>query len=415
MRPTVALRPRLIVAVALILAFAPSISQPAPAAGAPPKSWRYELQHQLDRMVEKGVPGTIALVRDGRASWAFRSGVSDLAPKTPMRLRLRYRIASETKTFVAALVLKLAEEGSLSLDDTVGQWLPGMVPGGDAITVRNLLNHTSGLFNYTEDPAIVDAIVAYVNGEGDFFWEPEELVAVATSHPPLFPPGASWSYSNTGYIVAGLIVEAATGRALEDLLEDKILDPLGLNDTYLPITEARLAGPHSHGYLLPGEGQDLPNDKPLDVTRFSPSWAWAAGGVVSDAGDVARFYRALLDGRVLTGDSLAEMKAVVDVGYGAGYGLGLVQLDTPCGPAWGHNGAFPGFISNVLSTENGRRQVVSMRNASDVVKPAVVRAEARAQLVGFCGKAALGGGAVDRFVRAFRHATPAPMWSRRFF
>jgi D-alanyl-D-alanine carboxypeptidase len=415
MRPTLASRPRLIVAVASIIAFAPIISQPAPAAGAPPKSWRHDVQRQLDRIVQKGVPGTIALVRDGRASWAFTSGVSDLPRGTPMRLRHRYRIASETKTFVAALVLKLSEEGTLSLDDTVEEWLPGMVPGGNSITVRHLLNHTSGLFNYTEDPAFIDALVAYVSGDEEFFWEPEELVDIATSHPPLFLPGASWSYSNTGYIVAGLIVEAATGRAIEVLLKEKIFDPLRLGDTYLPIRSATLSGPHSHGYLLPGGGQELPNDKPLDVTRFSPSWAWAAGGMVSDAGNVARFYRALLDGRVLTEESMAEMKAVVDVGYGAGYGLGLVQLDTPCGPAWGHNGNFPGFVSNVLSTEDGRRQVVSMRNASDVVKPAVDRADARAQLVGFCGKAALGGGAVARFVRALRHATPAPMWSRRFF
>jgi D-alanyl-D-alanine carboxypeptidase len=285
-----------------------------------------------------------------------------LARGTPLRLRQRYRIASETKTFVAALVLKLSEEGTLSLDDTVEEWHPGMVPGGNSITVRHLLNHTSGLYDYTVDPAVIEAYEAYLNGDEEFFWEPEELVDVATSHPPLFLPGASWSYSNTGYIVAGLIVEAATGAALEVLLEEKIFDPLGLGDTYLPIAEARLSGPHSHGYLLPGEGLELPNDKPLDVTRFSPSWAWAAGGVVSDAGDVARFYRALLDGRVLTEESMAEMKAVVDVGYGAGYGLGLVRLDTPCGPVWGHNGNFPGFVSNVLSTEYGRRQVVSMRN-----------------------------------------------------
>jgi D-alanyl-D-alanine carboxypeptidase len=385
--------------------------QPASAVGAP-KSWRSELQKQLDLTVAKGVPGTVALVRDGSASWGFRSGVSNLRRETPMRLRLRYRIASETKTFVAALVLKLSEEGTLSLDDTVEEWLPGMVPGGEAITVRHLLNHTSGLYNYTDDPAFIDAFESYVRGNADFFWEPEELVAVATSHPPLFPPGQSWSYSNTGYIVAGLIVEAATGRGIEALLEEKIFDPLGLSDTYLPITEARLSGPHSHGYLLPGEGLELPNDKPLDVTRFSPSWAWAAGGIVSDAGDVARFYRALLKGRVLTEQSLAEMKAVVDVGYDAGYGLGLVQVDTPCGPAWGHDGSFPGFVSIALSSEDGRRQVAAMRNASDVVKPAVARAEARAVLVGFCGKAGLGESAMNRFERAFRHATQAPISSR---
>jgi D-alanyl-D-alanine carboxypeptidase len=176
---------------------------------------------------------------------------------------------------------------------------------------------------------------------------------------------------------------------------------------------ARAVRPPLARTSFPARVSNSLNDKPLDVTRFSPSWAWAAGGMVSDAGDVARFYRALLKGRVLTEQSLAEMKAVVDVGYGAGYGLGLVQVDTPCGPAWGHNGNFPGFVSNVLSTEDGRRQVVLMRNASDVVKPAVARAEVRALLAGFCGRAGLGESAMDRFVRAFRHATQAPTSSRR--
>jgi D-alanyl-D-alanine carboxypeptidase len=403
---TFASRLRLLVAVGLLaVAFVTAGLQPVSSAAAR-TNWRAELQRQLDRAVQKGVPGTMALVRGGGQSWGFTSGVSNRKRETPMRLQLRYRIASQTKTFVAALVLKLSEEGTVSLDDTVEEWLPGMVPGGDAITVRHLLNHTSGLFNYSEDPEFLAAFESYVSGNPDFFWEPEELVAVATSHPPLFAPGESWSYSNTGYIVAGLIVEAATGRAIEDLLEERIFDPLGLRDTYLPITEDKLSGPHSHGYLFPGDGLELPNDKPLDVTNFDPSWAWAAGAMVSDTGDLARFYRALLDGRLLAEQSLAEMKSVVDIGYGAGYGLGLVRVNTPCGPAWGHDGSIPGFVSIGLSTEEGDRQFAGMRNVSDVVKAAVARAEGRAVLVGFCGKAGLGESTVTRFVRALRHASP---------
>jgi D-alanyl-D-alanine carboxypeptidase len=259
-----------------------------------------------------------------------------------------------------------------------------VVPGGASITLRQLLNHTSGLYNYTDDPAVYEP---FLDGDRGFVWEPEELVDIATSHPPLFPPGTDWSYSNTGYIVAGMIVEASTGGAIEDLLKEEIFDPTGLDDTYLPITEARLSGPHSHGYLLPGTDLGLPIDEPLDVTQLSPSWAWTAGGVVSDASDMARFYRALLDGRVLTEASLAEMKTSVETGFGFRYGLGLLQLDTPCGQAFGHDGNFPGFRSIVLSTEDGQRQVVAMFNASDGVGPAVERAFARAWLTGFCGKA----------------------------
>jgi D-alanyl-D-alanine carboxypeptidase len=173
MRFTFALRLRVLFAVGALTVAAGW--QPASAVGAPPKSWRSELQRQLDRTVDKGVPGTVALVRDGGSSWDFTSGVSNLKRAKPVRLRLRYRIASETKTFVAALVLKLSEEGTLSLDDTVEEWLPGMVPGGEAITVRHLLNHTSGLYNYTEDPAFMDAYESYVIGNEDFSWEPEEL------------------------------------------------------------------------------------------------------------------------------------------------------------------------------------------------------------------------------------------------
>jgi D-alanyl-D-alanine carboxypeptidase len=386
-----------LIAAALVLtvALTPAAWRPPLAASALTKGWRHELRPQLDRIVQEGVPGAIALVRHGGASWAFTTGVSNLSRGTPMKGSTA--LSDRKRTLVAALVLKLSEEGVLTLEDTVERWLPGTVPGGSSMTLRQLLNHTSGLYNYTEDPTVYQR---YLDGDRAFAWEPEELVEVATSHPPLFPPGTDWSYSNTGYIVAGLIVEAATGSAIDDLLEEKIFHVTALDDTYLPVTEVKLSGPHSHGYLLPGGSLDLPIDEPLDTTRLSPSWAWTAGGVVSDANDLARFYRALLDGRVLTAGSLAEMKTFVSTGSGLRYGLGLFRIETPCGPAFGHDGDFPGFRSIVLSSEDGRRQAVLMRNASDGVSPSAERASARAWLIGYCGKAAIGRDPVARFIRA---------------
>lgn len=355
--------------------------------------WRQQLKGHLDQLVDEGVPGALARVHNDGTTWTVRSGVANLKKATPMRSKLRYRVASETKTFVAALMLKLSEEGVLTLDDTLDSWLPGLVPNGSAITVRHLLNHTSGIFNYTDDASVFEP---YLQDDRDHVWLPEELVAVAMAHDPLFEPGTDWSYSNTGYILAGMIAEKATGVSLPELLRTKIFDPLGLQDTYLP-TEPGLAGPHSHGYLLPGQDLPLPKDKPLDVTRFSPSWAWAAGGIISDSGDIQHFYAELLGGNVLSPESLEEMKSTVDAGYGLDYGLGLLSAPTPCGRAWGHDGSFPGFFSIALSTEDGAAQVVLMRNATEVVSRAGERAFAKATVVGFCRNKVVDESVVSRF------------------
>lgn len=360
-----------------------------PQAGPP---WKKDLKRQLNKVVAEGVPGALARVqREG--VFSVRSGVANLKKSTPLRAEHRYRIASETKTFVGALILKLSEEGVLSLDDTVESWLPGLVPNGSTITLRHLLNHTSGIFNYTEDASVFEP---YNEDVREFIWQPEELVQIATSHEPLFEPGTSWSYSNTGYILAGMIAEKATGTALSELLKTRIFDPLGLEDTYLPTTEPGISGPHSHGYLLPGKKLPLPKDKPLDVTRFNPSWAWAAGGIISNQADVGRFYAALLGGRLLAPESLEQMKSTVDAGFGIGYGLGLLRADTPCGSAWGHDGSFPGYLSIALYAEDGTDGVVLMRNATEVVTRAGEIAFARATIIGFCGGRASGAGALSR-------------------
>src|SRR3954468_6637644 len=209
-------------AVATLVAATPA----ATASAAPHRPDRAKLQHALDAVVSSGAPGAIALVRDGRRSLRLVSGYENLATRRPMRPRDRFRVGSVTKTFVATVVLQLAGEGRLALEDTVERWLPGLVPGGANITIRQLLNHTSGLGDYADD-----AFVRRVLEDPGRVWAPKELIAVGTSHPPPFGPGAGLAYSSTGYIVLGLIVEKATGNQLSTELRRRIFAPLRLRST----------------------------------------------------------------------------------------------------------------------------------------------------------------------------------------
>jgi len=271
-----------------------------------------------------------------------------------MRAVDRWRIASLTKAFVSTVVLQLEAERKLDIDDPVDRWLPGVVPNGGAITLRELMNHTSGVYNYTDDSAWVNAVLA----DPSRVWTPRELVAVAVTHAPLFPPGTNFSYSNTNYILLGLVVEAVTAAPLGDELQRRIFTPLGLTATTLPLTLA-LPPNFVHGYFTPNR---------IDITLLlGPSWAWAAGGIVSNARDVTTFYRGLLGGRLLPATQLAEMKTPSTV---AGtYGLGIDNTTTLCGRAIGHNGDFFGWRTEVLATATGKREAVVMVNVDDSFVP----------------------------------------------
>ncbi len=316
-----------------------------------------QLQEDLDALVAGGVPGAILVIRDGNRTVSLASGLGNVGKQTPMRSGDRFRIASHTKTYVATVVLQLVSEGKLRLDDTVEQWLPALVPNGEEITIRQLLNHTSGLFDYENDPRVVEP---YLNGDLRYRWAPIELVRIAVSHEPLFEPGATQSYSNTGYILAGLIIQAATGNTLRKELSQRIFQPLDLHATSFP-TRPGIDGRHAHGYILLGE------PPAIDITGISP-FVWAAGAIVSTGSDDLSFYRALLSGRLLSDGLLREMKETVPVEGappGAGYGLGLTRAGTPCATAWGHNGAFGGFYSDAYTSENGRHQALLMVNLDE--------------------------------------------------
>ena len=331
--------------VVLVLLFAAG-SAAAPASG---DSLAPALRKDVNDLVAEGVPGVVVLVRREGRTVQLAGGYSNLEKKTPMRVGDRFRIGSVTKSFVATVVLQLVGEGRLSLDDSIEHWLPGLVPNGGMITVRQLLSHQSGLFDYLNDERVLKP---YLSGNFGYVWTPPKLVAVSTAHPALFAPGAKYSYSNTNYIVLGLIVEAATKDTIKAQLRKRIFGPLGLRSTLLA-TSQHIPGAHARGYLVQGK-------KLQDVTLVSPSYAWTAGGIVSTASDIAHFYRALLGGRLLPPDLLQAMKTTT-----GGVGLGLFQTPSLCGrpDLWGHDGALAAYLTLAFNSEDGKRQFVILVNS----------------------------------------------------
>lgn len=327
---------------------------------APAASAQSGMRQHLDRVVAAGAPGAVALVaRDGRIR-QYASGAADLRTGRPMRPHDRFRAGSTTKSFVATVVLQLVDEGRLSLTDTVEDWLPGVLPYGDRVTVRHLLNHTGGV-----PDNIVPLLAGLYRGDRYRAWEPRELVALVADRPQEFEAGTKWSYSNTGYVLAGMIVERATGHDLGRELERRIFRPLRLRDTSFPVHTPFIARPHARGYTLDRDDDLKPIEGPLlDFTAYDPSLAWAAGNLISDLDDIARFYRALLGGRLLFPARLADMKTTVETRPGRPrYGLGLWIWDSPYGPLFGQDGDIVGFSNRALSSEDGTRQAGLMINA----------------------------------------------------
>jgi D-alanyl-D-alanine carboxypeptidase len=380
-------RRRIFVVASIAVACATAMSSPRPAqatTSAPPA-----LQQALDKLVGDGVPGTIALRRQGRTQWHAASGVADLKTKRPIRATDRFRIGSITKSFVSTVVLQLVGERRLSLDESVEHWLPGVVPHGDAITVRMLLNHTSGLYDYPDVPFVLQLLQ-------DPFrtWQPLQLVQYAVAHPPPFAPGTRYSYSNTDYILLGLIVAAvdeapAPLRAATPAFEvyRRIIGPLRLWHTSFPLTDPDIRGPHAHGYLI-----DLPPELGLpailDTTRSNPSWAWTAGAILSTLDDVADFHRALFTGALLRPDQQRELQTTVPGDPGEEIGLGVFKLQTPCGPAWGHGGGMPSHASYALTAPDGSRQaVVMVTRGAPSWTPQIGADFASAVFTAFCGQA----------------------------
>ncbi len=328
------------------------------------------LRQDIDALVAGGAPGAIVLVRDGDRKTHLTAGVANLATQRAMQPTDHYRIASLTKSYVATVVLQLVAEGRLRLSDNVERWLPGLVPKGDKITLRQLLNHTSGLYDHEKDPEVLKP---YLSGDLAYYWSPRRLVKLAVSRKARFAPGATErsSYSSTNYLVAGLIVEAVTGKSLGAELKRRIFRPLGLRATRYPSRTTRMPSAYAHGYFLLGQ-------PPLaDLSAFSPSLSGPAGAIVSTVDDVGRFYRALLSGRLLNRRFLRAMQRTLPSAtgdLGQRYGLGVERFATSCGVAWGHSGSFPGYWTYAFTSATGRRQAVLMANIDPIAMPEPGRA-----------------------------------------
>ncbi|MFE3877734.1 serine hydrolase domain-containing protein [Kitasatospora sp. NPDC059146] len=300
-----------------------------------------------------------AVWEDGRLEWRNATGVADRGSGGPADPEGRFRIGSATKTFVATTLLQLVGEHRLDLDDRLECLLPGVVPNSAAITVRQLLDHTSGVANYTQDPAFESTDEGWLNGRRFRPYSLQDLVDIANTYPPAFPPGQDWAYSNTNYVLVGMIIEKLTGHSWQQEVTRRIIRPLHLTGTSMPGNSPFVPGPHAHGYLKTAEG-------PVDVTLLDPSMAGSAGAGISTTADLTTFLGALLGGRLLPPAELAEMQRTTASGGGRGYGLGLQRVDTPCGTFWGHAGGIPGYNTLMLGSADGRRQFASVVTAYDV-------------------------------------------------
>jgi len=297
------------------------------------------------------VGGASVAVIVGSCHWV--GVVGEAHPGVPMTPAHMFRVASVTKTYVAATLLQLVDEGALSLDNTLEQYVPG-VPGGSSITIRMLLNHTSGIFDYATDATFWQNALSQPN----VAVTPQALVDVATSHPANFAPGQGVSYTNTGFILAGMVIEAVTNTSVSAAIRQRTLDPVGLDATFFD-GEETLPAP-----IVTATGQQN-----QDVTyALHPSINWAAGSMVTTAKDLAEWAAALYGGNVLSANGLNAMMTPVATGSpGLSYGLGA-YLYAPSrlgniGPGVGHNGRIPGFATNMFYMLNDGTVVVQIDNA----------------------------------------------------
>lgn len=328
---------------------------PAPEAPAYAPALDAELQTIMKAM---RVPGAVVMITSpAKGDWTKAYGTRTVEGGGPVTPDDHFRIGSNTKTMTGTVLLQLVQEGKIGLGDPVSKYRPD-VPDGDNITITQLLDMRSGLYNYSED----EQFNAQLDNDPTKVWKPDELLAIAFAKPPYFAPGTAFHYSNTNLILAGLIIEQLTGRTLQEEFQQRIFGPLGLGQTLLPpATDSGIPAPHPQGYMfgtnvstltdpaLPAAEQAAAANGtllPKDVTVSNPSWAWAAGGAISTAADLTRYVTAMVGGGLLDAKTQqTRMDSILPIGapgpIEVGYGLAIVRF----GPLYGHDGQIPGFNS----------------------------------------------------------------------
>jgi D-alanyl-D-alanine carboxypeptidase len=344
---------------ALALLIAVALAAAAPAAA---HDWRTRaVQRQLDALVETdgGPPGAIVTLRRGRHTTVLRAGVADVETGRRPQPRDHMRIASVAKAFSGAVALNLVARDKLDLDDTIGDVLPDLPPAWSPVTLRQLLNHTSGVPDYTESDGFMDQ---FMDDPGAFV-SPSTIIGWVADDELRFTPGTDYRYSNTDNIVVGLMAEEVTGRSYGRLLREIVFEPLRLRQTSFPISTP-LPTPFIHGYFVE------PGVAPVDVsTLLNPSGAWASGAIVSTPNDLNAFIRGYLGARLfpawLQRSQLRFVSGGASSPPGPGEnsaGLAVFRYHTRCGTVYGHTGNFPGYVQFAAASRDGNRAVTTSLN-----------------------------------------------------
>jgi D-alanyl-D-alanine carboxypeptidase len=377
-----------LVAAGAVLALAlTGCTATANAGSTPSASNSAALDQALAELVAMpgGPIGAISIVQTGDSRTVHTAGVAQLGSNTPPADTDYMRIASVAKAFSGATALALVDKGTLSLDDTIGKLLPSEPAAWSAVTLRQLLSHTSGLPDFTKSPALQAAAGASLDAAPP----PEQLLGFIADQPLNFPPGSEYEYSNSDNIAVGLMVQAATGKPYTDSLQSLVLDPLGLKSTSLP-TGTDMPQPTFHGYQLD------PPDAPEDVTNLlAAGWAWASGGIVSTPADLNTFIRGYVGGKLFGSKTQAQQTGLfIPAGESGPPGpgensasLALFRYVTPCGVVYGHTGNTAGYTQFAVASPDGTRSATvsinvavnadSQGQAQDVLT-ALQRAEAAA-------------------------------------
>ena len=342
-------------------------------------SYAATLSTQLPQiMKDNAIPGAVVLIRTkDKGNWTATFGTQEIGKDIPMTTDMFFRIGSNTKTMTSTVILQLVEEGKLSLDDPISKYRPD-VPNGANITIAQLAEMRSGLFSYTFDEAFNQTL----DISPEKAWTPDELLAIAFSHPPNYPPGTTYDYSNTNIVLLGTVIEQLTGMSAHEAFATRIYEPLGLANTFLPRSlDSKLPDPHPQGYqfgtnvatinsyAVPAAELPAALDgtlSPLNYTNANPSWAWTAGGAISTVDDLATYVTALVDGGLLDEATqkqrLESIKPITADGpVTPGYGLGIVEFAPN---VFGHDGQIPGYSSFMVRDAVAGNTVIIATNLS---------------------------------------------------